>query len=231
MITLLPDVVTKLLLTDGLKAWFSFWAVFFYLRLMIGSWFLATVGMIEIFMSLPLAWFFFSYVLQIKYFSYLNVLCIFIVMAIGADDIFVFMDAYQQSAHKGEEVLKSLETRITWVYRRAGHAMAITSATTCCAFLSTTLTSPIAGTRSFGTFAAFVIFFDYILVMTLYCTAVVIYHDRFENKNGCCNCSFWSKSNMSPTQIAVENKDGEGPSPDRITVFFKVSLNDTVSHI
>lgn len=228
MITLIPDVITKLLLTDGLKAWFSFWAVFFYLRLMIGSWFLATVGMIEIFMSLPLAWFFFSYVLQIKYFSYLNVLCIFIVMAIGADDIFVFMDAYQQSAHKGEEVLKSLETRITWVYRRAGHAMAITSATTCCAFLSTTLTSPIAGTRSFGTFAAFVIFFDYILVMTLYCTAVVIYHDRFENKNGCCNCSFWSKSNMSPTQIAVENKDGEGPSPDRITVFFKETFSQFI---
>eukprot|EP00979_Chaetoceros_neogracilis_P001425 scaffold248_cov263-Chaetoceros_neogracile.AAC.24 len=146
---LIFDVIVKILISDGFKATMSFVAVFFYLRFMIGSWFLATVGMLEMFLSLPLAWFTFSYVFSIKYFSTLNVLCVFIVAAIGADDIFVFMDAYRQSARKGADVLESLETRMSWVYRRSGKAMLVTSATTCSAFLCTII-SPIAGTRSFG---------------------------------------------------------------------------------
>ena len=124
---LIFDLILVILTADGLKAVGSFVAVFLYLRYMLGSWFLTAVGMFEIFMSLPLAWFSFSYIFQIKYFSFLNVLCIFIVIAIGADDIFVFMDAYKQSASKGDEVLSSLETRMSWVFRRSGSAMLITS--------------------------------------------------------------------------------------------------------
>lgn len=223
---LIWDVILKILLTDGLKAFGSFVAVFFYLRIMLGSWFLTAVGMFEIFMSLPLSWVFFSYVFQIKYFSTLNTLCIFIVMAIGADDIFVFMDAYKQSAGQGPEVLESLESRMSWVYRRSGSAMLLTSITTCAAFICTTFASPIAGTASFGIFAAFVIFFDYLLVMTLFCTSVVIYHNRFESKPYCCNCSFWVQSNPSPTEIALKKReDGEELEVDKISLFFKVRGN------
>lgn len=221
--TLIFDIILDILMSDALKAVMSFVAVFLYLRLMIGSWFLAAVGMLEIFLSLPLAWFFSSLVLGIKYFSTLNVLCIFIVAAIGADDIFVFMDAYRQSANKGEDMLESLETRMSWVYRRSGKAMAITSATTCSAFLCT-MVSPITGTRSFGLFAALVILFDYILVMTLYCTAVIIYHDRFETKEGCCNCLFCFKEEPTPTEAALARaKANTGPKIDRISFFFRVS--------
>ena len=188
--TLIFDVIIDILVSDALRAILSFILVFIYLRFMIGSWFLAFVGMLEIFLSIPLAWFFFSYVFGIEYFSTLNVLCLFIVAAIGADDIFVFMDAYKQSAHRSKDLLCSLESRMSWVYRRSGKAMAITSTTTCFAFLCTII-SPIASTRSFGIFAALVILFDYILVMTLFCTSVVIYHDRLEEEPGCCCCCCW----------------------------------------
>merc|ERR1719223_1110098 len=177
--------------------------------------------MFEIFMSLPLAWLSFSYIFQIKYFSALNVLCIFIVMAIGADDIFVFMDSYKQSANRSTDMLESLETRMSWVYRRSGSAMLLTSITTCSAFLCT-LASPIAGTRSFGVFAAFVILFDYILVMTLFCTSVVIYHNRFEGKPFCCNCTFWKRNSPTPTENALQSYEaGIVPDLDRISKFFK----------
>mmetsp|Transcript_7578 Transcript_7578/g.11037 ORF Transcript_7578/g.11037 Transcript_7578/m.11037 type:complete len:1056 (+) Transcript_7578:163-3330(+) len=219
--SLIFDIILRILSNDGLKAVGSLLAVFFYLRFMLGSWFLAAVGMFEIFMSLPLAWLYFSYIFQIKYFSSLNTLCIFIVTAIGADDIFVFMDSYKQSAGMGPEVLKDLETRMSWVYRRSGSAMLLTSATTCLAFL-TTLFSPIAGTRSFGVFAAFVILLDYVLVMTLFCTSVVIYHDRFETKKWCCNCSFWSKCDPTPTEKAIEDyQNGVELKTDPISRFFK----------
>jgi len=220
--TLIFDVIIKILISDGFKAVMSFVAVFLYLRFMIGSWFLATIGMLEIFLSLPLAWFSFSYVFKIKYFSTLNVLCVFIVAAIGADDIFVFMDAYRQSASKGADVLESLETRMNWVYRRSGKAMLVTSATTCSAFLCTVV-SPIAGTRSFGIFAALVILFDYLLVMTLFCAAVVIYHNNFESKLGCYCCQK-SDETFNPTKRALEEaKDGRASSSDRITCFYRVS--------
>mmetsp|Transcript_16638 Transcript_16638/g.31514 ORF Transcript_16638/g.31514 Transcript_16638/m.31514 type:complete len:1040 (+) Transcript_16638:98-3217(+) len=219
--SLIWDLILQILLLDGLKALASFTAVFFYLRYMLGSWFLSAVGMFEIVMSLPLAWITFSYIFQIKYFSALNTLCIFIVMAIGADDIFVFMDAYKQSASKGPEVLSSLETRMSWVFRRSGSAMLLTTITTCCAFLCT-LISPIAGTRSFGVFAAFVIFYDYLLVMILFCTSVVIYHNQLENKPNCCNCTFWRKCDPTPTDAALKRfEHGEEPHVDRISLFFK----------
>ncbi len=226
MIALIFDVILQILSADGIKAIASFYAVFFYLRFMVGSWFLAAIGMFEIVMSLPLSWLFFSYIFQIKYFSTLNVLCLFIVMAIGADDIFVFMDAYKQSVSKGKNVLSSLESRMSYVFRKSGSAMLLTSVTTCSAFLCT-LTSPIANTRSFGIFAAFVIFFDYALVMSLFCTSVVIYHNYFEGKKFCCNreifTTFWKKNNPTPTEIALQNaRDNEEPELDRISKFFKV---------
>lgn len=87
--TLIFDVIIDILVSDAMKAILSFVLVFVYLRLMIGSWLLASVGMLEIVLSLPLAWSFFSNVLGVKYFSTLNVLCLFIVAAIGADDMFV----------------------------------------------------------------------------------------------------------------------------------------------
>ena len=226
---LIFDVIIDILLWDSLKAILSFSLVFAYLRLMVGSWFLAGVGILEIILSLPLAWFFCSEILQIKYFSMLNTLCIFIVAAIGADDIFVFMDAYRQSAHKGNEVLQSLESRMSWVYRRSGKAMAITSTTTCLAFLCT-VQSPIASTRSFGIFAALVIFFDYILVMTLFTTAVIIYHNRFEQPGCCCFSGCCLIIEPSPTQIAMEksSQDDYEFREDRISYFFRTKVADFI---
>ena len=38
-----------------------------------------------------------SMVFQISYFQFINFLIIFVVLGIGADNVFVFMDAYHQS--------------------------------------------------------------------------------------------------------------------------------------
>lgn len=184
---LIFDFILEILLGDSQKALLSFTIIFLYLWFNLKSFFLALVGFTEIVLSLPIAWFFFAVVFRIEYFSTLNPLTLFIVAAIGADDIFVFFDAYKQSAfqpqllaeqnlsrddsQQREGVLstKDLTRRMSWVYRRSGTAMAITSATTCSAFLCT-LFSPLANTQSFGIFAALVIFFDYVLVMSLFCT-------------------------------------------------------------
>lgn len=239
MPALILEVLLKIVSRDGMLAIVSFLFVFFYIRLSVGSWFLALVGFIEIVLSIPISWFIFSVVFKIKYFSFLNVLCLYIVAAIGADDIFIFMDAYKQSAyHEDKRILESLETRMSWVYRRTGNAMAITSATTCSAFLCTLIT-PLAGVRAFGVFAALVIFIDYVLVMTLFCTAVVIYHNKFETPGCCTSCASGCKNiDPSPTMKALENvadpteqsEDGEEqPSGDRVTEFFRNKVSGFIA--
>jgi len=225
MTAIIGDVILNIVTQDGLLALFSFAFVFCWIRLNTGSWFLAFVGFFEIFFSIPVAWFLFTVVFQIKYFSTLNTLALFIVAAIGADDIFIFMDAYKQSQYH-LDILTDLETRMSWVYRRTGTAMAITSATTCAAFLCTLIT-PLSSIQSFGVFAACVIFIDYVLVMSLFCTAVVIYHDRFESRArfGCC-CPFGVQkpSVTENAKATLEAEDGEDAKRDRVSEFFRTKV-------
>lgn len=223
MIAIIGDVILQIVLQDGLLAIFSLGFVFFWLRINTGSWFLASVGFFEISFSIPIAWFIFSVVFQIQYFATLNSLAIFIVAAIGADDIFIFMDAYKQSRIRDPENLVDIETRMSWVYRRTGTAMAITSATTCSAFLCTLIT-PLTSIQSFGIFAAVVILIDYVLVMTLFCTAVVIFHDRLEGQAcwGCCwPCGVISPTNTDKAREALENAGEEPVQGDRVSRFFR----------
>lgn len=219
--SLILEELLKIVQRDGLLALASFMFVFLWIRLNVGSWFLAFVGILEIYLSLPIAWFFYANIFRIEYFGFLNALAVFIVAAIGADDIFIFMDAYKQSKFKDPANLESLETRMSWVYRRSGNAMAITSATTCAAFLATMIT-PLASIKTFGIFTALVILVDYILVMTLFCTAVVIYHNKFEDRS-CCGCCAAQGKNSSPTptEKAYDELLENGGSTDRVSEFFK----------
>jgi hypothetical protein len=104
-----------------------------------------------------------------------------------ADDVFIWFDAYKQSAFEATEISSSLETRFIWAWRKAASAMLVTSLTTCAVFMATA-TSPLLNIKSFGIFAAIVIFLDYIYVITWLPAATVIYNMWFEN-TGFCRCS------------------------------------------
>ena len=71
--------------------------VIIYLRIHTGSYFLALMGIFQIFFSLPVSVFFYRLVFQIDYFSQLHILVLFLVLGVGADDIFVLVDAWKQS--------------------------------------------------------------------------------------------------------------------------------------
>jgi protein dispatched 1 len=68
-------------------------------------------------------------------------LIIYIVLGIAADDIFVFYDAFQQSAEMDKKAMDTMEKRLTYAFRRAARAMAITSSTTAVAFFANGLSS------------------------------------------------------------------------------------------
>merc|ERR1719281_487173 len=128
--------------------------VFICLCLHSGSIFLAIAGMIEILLSIPVAFMLYRVVFRFQYFAGLNAMTLFVVLAIGADDIFVLMDAYKQSLYY-KEAYVDFRTRMTFAYRRAAGAMFVTSFTTMAAFVATA-TSSLVDVQSFGIFAAFV---------------------------------------------------------------------------
>jgi len=74
MTALIFDIFIQILLMDASLAIVSVALVFIYIWITTGSVFLATVGMSEILLSIPVAWFFVRIIFQIKYFAGLNLL-------------------------------------------------------------------------------------------------------------------------------------------------------------
>merc|ERR1711865_768724 len=93
--------------------------------------------------------------------SQMHILAIFLVLGVGADDVFVLTDGWKQSVRDvvpvpGETKKERLVRRMTYAYGRTASAVFNTSFTTAMAFVSTAI-SPIMTISTFGTFAAIAI--------------------------------------------------------------------------
>lgn len=135
-------------------------------------------------------------------------LVIFIVLGIAADDIFVFIDAWRQSAqivmYKGDQ-----KKRMSYAWRRAMRAIAITSGTTAVAFLANVM-SPMMPIKSFGIYAATIIPSNYFLIILLFPPAVIIYENNFAKYKCCCCCPREVKQDgPAETERSVGNINGE----------------------
>ena len=177
-----------ILLRDSMLAMVAFFFVYLYLQIHTGSFMLASLGMFQVIMPFPMAYFVYYSIFGIKNFYGLSTLTLFIVLGIGADDIFVFMDAWVQANERPRnDTCTYLRGRFTHAWKISGMAMAITSVTTMSAFIAT-MSTPLDEVAFFGAFAALLVFFDYMLVMTFFACSVVVYHKHSEYSLGCCCC-------------------------------------------
>jgi hypothetical protein len=151
----------------------AFILVFFVLWAQTESAFLAACGIFEIIISYPLGTFVWHVILQEPYVTYLNYNALFIILGIGADDIFVLVDAFKQASLQPEHISGSLETRFAWAYNRAASAMLATSLTTCAAFAACA-SSVIWDVAGFGIVAAVCIACDYLLVISWLAAAIIV---------------------------------------------------------
>ena len=117
---------------------------------------------------------------------------IYIVLGIAADDIFVFYDAWKQSAEIDKEILDTREKRLAYSFRRAVRAMAITSSTTAVAFFANAF-SPLLSISAFGIFAGVIVPVNYLLVIMIFPPAVIWYEDFILNNESCSSCLCWAK--------------------------------------
>ena len=112
-----------------------------------------------------------------------------VAVGIGADDIFVYSDAWRQSAALLPADVP-LACRVSWTLRRAGHAMLVTSLTTAFAFASN-IVNDVAAMQLFGMFMSLMVMFDYLYTVTWFPLVVTIYHLHFEGRPCCrpaCPC-------------------------------------------
>ena len=137
--------------------------------------FLAAVGISIIFLSFPLSAVLVQGLGRVSYFGTLQVVAIFLVIGIAADDIFVFIDAWKQSKFVGKEVIQGdAKKRMAYSFRRGVRAMTVTSSTTAVAFFSNAF-SPIMPIRSFGIFTGVLIPINFFLVVMIMPPAVIYY--------------------------------------------------------
>jgi predicted RND superfamily exporter protein len=90
---------------------------------------------------------------------------IFIVLGISADDIFVIIDSWKQSEHI-LEYEGNFRKRMSYSFKRSAVAIAVTSSTTCVAFLANSF-SKIMPIQAFGIYAGIIIPINYFLTSLL----------------------------------------------------------------
>merc|ERR1711968_263184 len=154
-----------------------------YIMSHIGSAFLTAISMFQIIMSLPLAYFIYTHILNIPFFTELHVLAIFLCLGVGADDIFVFMDCWNQCLTDTQVFKNDVRKMMEFTLSRTMVAVLNTSFTTAMSFIATA-TSPIMPLHSFGIYAAIAIMLLYVLAITITPVAVVVYYHYF----ACCFC-------------------------------------------
>jgi hypothetical protein len=88
---------TRTVNSDLMFALFSILFVCIWMRVHTGSTFIAFMGIFMVFMSIPASLLLYRGLFRIPYFNLLHTLVIFIVLGVGADDIFVLVDSWKQT--------------------------------------------------------------------------------------------------------------------------------------
>ena len=138
---------------------FSVLFVWGYIMYQLGSGFIATCGILQVFASFFEANLIYRYAwpsedgFGFRFFTLFCGLSLFIIMGIGADDIFVFTDLWSESSH---HEYSTIAHRMGHVFGHAGKAMLITSLTTTVSFFAN-LSSGFIGVQTFGIFSGLLV--------------------------------------------------------------------------
>lgn len=185
--------VQRVVNSDMGFALFSIVFVFCYLAFHTRSGFVAAISIMQIVGSIPLSFFFYRFFFQITFFQQLHGLLIFIILGIGADDIFVFSDAWYQSEGlinqngwwKDILVTKGpIAARLAIAIQRTATTVLNTSVTTGSAFFATAI-SPLMPMKTMGYFGCLLVFMNYLLAISVTPATFAV----METYNiACCGC-------------------------------------------
>ena len=166
--------------------------VSFWIFIHTSSFFVTIFSMLQIILSMTFSFLFYRLLFGITYFTQLHGCAIFLALGIGADDIFVFTDAWKQSKN-----IKNKFDRLDVTMKRTLLAVFNTSFTTQQLHFMATAISPAMPISSFGIYAALTIISNYLFVI-LFTPTVILIKENYINK--ICSCK--KKNN-----IVIDNRE------------------------
>ena len=170
--------------------------IFLFMLVQTGSIWITSWGIFSIISSFNITNFIYRVVFDYKYIGVFHVLAIFIILGIGSDNIFVFMDTWKEYGRNHPNA--DLVTRLSVVFKSAAKATFITSLTTTIAFLSN-VQSPLLAVSSFGLFSAILVAVNY-CSCTLFLPTVITFHEQ-RRKGRCC---FWAMCRRTRPEQPIE---------------------------
>ena len=210
----------SLLMADMMLSASAAVIIFVLLGIHTQSIFLTVVALLQVGLSFPTAFFLYKLVLNLKYFPFLNFMGMFVILGIGADDIFVLFDKWEQT----EEIMgrdAPTEDIAAVAIPEAAFAMLLTTSTTAAAFFAT-IVAPVAPVRVFAIFMGLLVICDYIWNITIFGAAVAYRHRalramRLSSDDAGCRsglCRFLLDSRLrclrKSRKPALEGGDGTG---------------------
>ena len=212
------DVVFKQAMNDAMCPIGSISFIFIFILIHTKSMWITCFAVLSIITSFIATNLIYRVVLDFQYIGFFHILTVFIVLGIGADDIYVFFDVWRNTGHEDYE---SLAHRLSDAYRKSVFSMFFTSLTTAAAFFANAI-SPLLATRSFGVFSGIVIIVNYISVIVYFPTVVIMYHTHFNHlrwpcvqffRNHCkerCECCRTEHIEEPPTYLKYDTEINSG---------------------
>lgn len=130
------------------------------------------LGLLQIILSFPMAFFVYKLILGYDYFPFLNFIGVFVVFALGAGDIYVAFDKWTN--YRKNNTTKSTEYVAAYALPESLSAMFLTTITTALAFFATAV-CPVAPIKMFAIFCGLLILLDYLLVVLFIFPGLCIY--------------------------------------------------------
>ncbi|XP_067938423.1 protein dispatched homolog 1-like [Watersipora subatra] len=165
-------VFEKLLFKDSLWIFSALLLIIVILLFYTRSIFITSITFISMAFSIVISFSIYGFVFQIGYFPFLNLLAAVVVVALGADDLFVYWKTW--TTIKLSRNASVLERIVTLTFQHASVAMFVTSASTAAAFYACSYTD-IVSIRCFSVYAGTCVLVHYLLAVTWLPACVVLY--------------------------------------------------------
>ncbi|ELU10067.1 hypothetical protein CAPTEDRAFT_221431 [Capitella teleta] len=159
------DIFSEYLLIDAVYFALAAGLVFMVMLLYLRSLLLTIATILNVGMSFLISYVVYLGLPGVKFFPFFNILAALILIALGADDVFIFHDTWVQAKQESNHMGHSLHGIMCKTFSHAAASVFVTSFTTTAAFFANTV-SHITDIQCFGIFAGICILTNFILTIT-----------------------------------------------------------------
>lgn len=179
------DLFSSLLISDIVLVGIAVGVIMFIIWLYTGSLFITLLTILDMAMALVMSYFVYLVVIRLPFFPFVNILAVILVLGIGADDTFVYLDLWRKFGEQYSDREGNMVRILQETLHHAAITMFVTSFTTSSA-LFFSITSSITAIKCFAVYSGCAILFNFLFTLT-WLPAIVIIEERYLRFKTCRN--------------------------------------------